>query len=215
MGASHGGLVALGFTIAMTALATLFVALRFWARKMTRFGLWWDDWLTVATLVCLYAVLILSGYAVYEGGIGKPIEQALAEQPNAIDKVLKFLFGFEFAYMFASPLMKLNVLAYYWRMFPNRRIKLGIWILTAVCGAWFVGVLVGNMVQCVPISHFWNLAGDGYCRFPASMYYVVVAIPNMVIDLLTVLLPIWEIWHLKLSFWRRVGVCAIFVLGGM
>lgn len=125
------------------------------------------------------------------------------------------LYGFEFAYLFASPLMKLTVLAYYWRMFPSRSIKLGIWILSAVCGVWFVCVLFGNLLECVPISHFWDLAGPGYCRFSATMYYVVVAIPNMVIDLLTVLLPIWEIWHLKLSLWKRIGVCAIFFLGGM
>lgn len=125
------------------------------------------------------------------------------------------LYGFEFAYLFASPLMKVTVLAYYWRMFPNRSIKLGIWILTATCGVWFICVLFGNLLECVPISRFWNLTGQGYCRFPTTMYYVVVAIPNMIIDLLTVLLPIWEIWHLKLSLWKRVGVCAIFFLGGM
>lgn len=86
---SHGGVVALGFTIAITAMSTLFIILRFWARKMTRFGLWWDDWLAIATLVCLYAVLILSSWAVYEGGIGKPITQAVTEQPAAVTELLK------------------------------------------------------------------------------------------------------------------------------
>lgn len=86
---SHGGLVALTFTIVMTAIATVFMALRFWSRKMTRFGLWLDDWLAIATLVCLYAVLILSIHAVYQGGIGKPITQAVTDQPDAVTEVLK------------------------------------------------------------------------------------------------------------------------------
>lgn len=111
--------------------------------------------------------------------------------------------------------MKLTVLAYYWRMFPSRSIRWGIQILTGVCVAWFVSILVANLVQCQPISRFWNLTGEGFCRFPAAMYSVGVAIPNSVIDFLTVLLPIYEVWHLKLSMWKRIGVCAIFGIGGM
>lgn len=86
---SHGGVVALSFTIVMTVVATLFIVLRFWSRRMTRFGLWWDDWFAIATLVCLYAVLVLSAYAVYVGGIGKPLTQALTDNPNAAVEVLK------------------------------------------------------------------------------------------------------------------------------
>lgn len=111
--------------------------------------------------------------------------------------------------------MKLTVLAYYWRMFPSRSIRWGIKILTGVCGVWFVCVVVGNLAECQPISRFWNLTGEGFCRFPAATYYVVVAIPNSIIDIFTVLLPIYEVWRLKLSFWKRVGVCTIFGIGGM
>lgn len=121
----------------------------------------------------------------------------------------------EWAYLVASPLMKLAVLAYYWRIFPGRSIRRGIWVITAACGVWFVAVLLGNVLQCVPISRFWNVTGPGHCRWPISLYYVVTAIPNIIIDLATVVLPLYEVWHLKLSFWKRVGVCAIFTVGGL
>lgn len=77
--ASPAGNWALGITVAVTLVATLFVALRFWARNTTRFGLWLDDWLALATLVVLYWVLIISAIAVDKGGIGKPIAQAMTE----------------------------------------------------------------------------------------------------------------------------------------
>lgn len=89
MAPSNGGVCALVFTIVLTVLSTLFIILRFWSRKMTRFGLWWDDWFALATLLCLYAVLILSVYAVYVGGIGKPIVQAVTDEPNAVTELLK------------------------------------------------------------------------------------------------------------------------------
>lgn len=113
--------------------------------------------------------------------------------------------------------MKVMVLAYYWRMFPGRNIRLAIWALTGVCGIWFIGTFFGNLLQCAPISKFWDLVGTqpGVCHFTASMYYVVVAIPNMIIDIVTVALPVYEIWNLKLALWKRIGVCVIFLLGGM
>lgn len=77
--ASPGGNWGLAVTIALTFLSTLFVVLRFWARNITRFGLWLDDWLALATLAVLYWVLIISAIAVDKGGLGKPIAQAMTE----------------------------------------------------------------------------------------------------------------------------------------
>lgn len=111
--------------------------------------------------------------------------------------------------------MKMTVLAYYWRIFPGRNIRWGIRILSGGCIVWFICVLVGNAVQCEPISKFWDINGVGFCRFPASLYAVIVAAPNSAIDILTVLLPIYEVWHLKLSLLKRIGVSAIFGIGGM
>lgn len=111
--------------------------------------------------------------------------------------------------------MKLTVLAYYWRMFPRKGMRLGIKILSAMCILWFITMVITNLLECQPISRFWNITGPGFCRFPAAMYYVGVAVPNTVIDIFTVLLPIYEVWHLKLSYWKRLGVCAVFGIGGM
>jgi hypothetical protein len=80
---STDGQISLGLSYFLTAFATLMVVLRFWARKLSRFGLGLDDWLALVTLFLLYFVLALSVVSVYEGGVGKPIAQALREQPMA------------------------------------------------------------------------------------------------------------------------------------
>ena len=80
---STEGQVSLGLSYFLTAFATLMVILRFWSRKISRFGMGLDDWLALVTLVILYFVLALSVVLVYEGGIGKPMSQALREQPMA------------------------------------------------------------------------------------------------------------------------------------
>lgn len=43
--------VIFGVASSMMALAVTAVAVRFWARWRTKTYLWWDDWLTLATLV--------------------------------------------------------------------------------------------------------------------------------------------------------------------
>lgn len=114
--------------------------------------------------------------------------------------------------------MKLSVLAYYWRMFPTRTMKKYIWLLTYTCGIWFVGVLIGNLVECQPISFFWNKlssSGNGVCHFRVEVYLIIVAAPNIVIDTLTIILPVYEVWHLQLERWKRIAVSGIFVVGGM
>lgn len=40
-----------GGTISLQVLSTLIVALRFLARRVSKAGLWWDDWLIVPALV--------------------------------------------------------------------------------------------------------------------------------------------------------------------
>lgn len=86
---STEGQVSLGFSYFLAVFSTLMVGLRFWSRKLSRFGIGLDDWLALATLVLLYFVLALSVVLVYEGGVGKPMSQAVREQPMAPVTALK------------------------------------------------------------------------------------------------------------------------------
>lgn len=80
---STEGHVSLGLSYFLTVVSTLMVILRFWCRKLSRFGIGLDDWLALATLVLLYFVLALSVVLVYEGGVGKSMSEAVREQPMA------------------------------------------------------------------------------------------------------------------------------------
>lgn len=88
-GPSDGALVGLGVTIGLTVLGTLFIALRFWSRFITRFGLWLDDWLALATLAVMYWALIISALATYAGALGKPIGEALAEDDTSVTTLMR------------------------------------------------------------------------------------------------------------------------------
>lgn len=41
----------IAITVSVTLAAGIFVALRFWARRMSRTGCRWDDWLMLAAVI--------------------------------------------------------------------------------------------------------------------------------------------------------------------
>lgn len=86
---STGGQVSLGLSYFLTVFSTMMMILRFWSRRLSRFGIGLDDWLALATLIMLYIVLGLSVALVYEGGVGKTMAQAVKEQPMSPVMALK------------------------------------------------------------------------------------------------------------------------------
>ena len=46
----------IGVSVAMIILSTLAVAFRFWSRKISTAGLWWDDWTILLALVSSFLI---------------------------------------------------------------------------------------------------------------------------------------------------------------
>lgn len=88
-GPAYGGVVGIIVTVVLTLISTAFVGLRFWSRGITKFGLWIDDWLALATLGTMFWALIISAMAVMNGGLGKPLVQAVTDDANAVTELLK------------------------------------------------------------------------------------------------------------------------------
>lgn len=75
-------------------------------------------------------------------------------------------------------------------------------------------MLVVNGLICRPITFFWEGVGDGTC-IAAADYYLAVAVINFAIDLLTLVLPVREVWRLHATFWRKLGLFGAFSVGSM
>jgi hypothetical protein len=104
---------------------------------------------------------------------------------------------------------------FYLRVLPSKIITRGGYTLAAICVAWFVAIEGLNLGTCQPVAFTWNrnIAG-GHCVTTRAAYISVGAI-NLVIDAATVCLPIREVTKLELSRRKKIGVFAVFLLGGM
>lgn len=68
--------------------------------------------------------------------------------------------------------------------------------------------------NCVPIAASWdlNLAATGKCVDKKS-FYVGGSVPNVITDLILVIMPLPYVWELHASLAQRIVLAAIFALG--
>lgn len=52
------------------------------------------------------------------------------------------MFYGQFIYAFSSPAIKLSLLVFYWKIFPTRTVRNGVYFLSFCCIGWFIGTMV-------------------------------------------------------------------------
>lgn len=88
MGPNNSGYLLLP-TLALTVLAILFVALRFWARRLRNFAPGADDYLALAALVLQCGITVIAICAVVYGGVGQNVDTALKNNATGIQTMFK------------------------------------------------------------------------------------------------------------------------------
>ncbi|TDZ21564.1 Satratoxin biosynthesis SC1 cluster protein 4 [Colletotrichum orbiculare MAFF 240422] len=203
--------------VVLAVIATVTCGGRFWARKLTGMNWGLDDWLALASLVVNHAFCAITIQATIYGGLGRSIVVVMAEDPLQVVTFLKCVVAAEFCYGFSSPLIKLSLLAFYWRVFPTQFMMRGIWMLSAACVAWGLAIFITNCLQCRPLKYTWEQTtnpGSGTC-IDLILYFVGNSIANSLIDALTLVLPIRETLKLQVSSHKKVGICCVFGLGSI
>ncbi|RYP19387.1 hypothetical protein DL765_003360 [Monosporascus sp. GIB2] len=199
-------------------LASVIVVLRFWARRLPRLPFGLDDYLCLAALITHHVLMAGSCVGVLGGGIGRDMRITATEDPYSVVILFQSLFVGEIAYTYSSPLIKLSVLAFYWRIFPTRTVKLGCKILGSMCIAWCIAITILDFVQCRPLKAFWftelQALPTTKCLDPI-LCFLGNSIANTIIDFFTLTLPIHEVTKLHTTTRRKINICCVFLLGGI
>ncbi|PVH91870.1 hypothetical protein DM02DRAFT_544937 [Periconia macrospinosa] len=176
-------------------LATLAVVLRFIARKIARAGIWYDDWLAFAGLVCC------------DKNPEPILESTLLE--NA-----KTVYVAELFYYITQSTLKFSILAFYWRLFNIPSIRVPIYCIASFVLAWFVASILVTAFQCVPIASLWTpaLRASAKCVELAPFFFGT-SIANILADLFLLILPVPYVWRLKITVTQKFFVIVFFLLG--
>ncbi|KAI3573011.1 hypothetical protein IWW34DRAFT_888009 [Fusarium oxysporum f. sp. albedinis] len=195
------------------------ICLRITSRRLVQNQLWWDDWLIVVSLLFSAGFMFdVTCYMTTRGGFGKHI---WAAPLDGLEVYFHGLFIAEYLYTMSIVLVKWSILALYWRIFGSvRSTRLPICILFGIISAWGIAVILVSTFQCLPVSAFWlRFDPNGgsemtyECPVNVRMFFIANAIPNIITDILILLVPVPGIWSLQLRTAKKIAVLGIFALG--
>ncbi|PVH94317.1 hypothetical protein DM02DRAFT_539750 [Periconia macrospinosa] len=178
-------------------LAMLAVILRFTARKTSKSGIWYDDWLACAGLV-------------YDSAIrGEPIPE------STLLANVKAIYVAELSYYITQICLKLSILAFYWRLFKVPSIYVPIYLTTGFVVAWFIASILVTAFQCILVASLWTpaLRSSAKCVELAPFFFGT-SMPNILADLFLLVLPAPYVWGLKISMIQKIFVMGFLLLGG-
>lgn len=115
--------------------------------------------------------------------------------------------------MIIVPFIKCSILCLYLRIFTvASRTRIAIWAVGCFVVAFHVSGLFASIFICSPIRRFWDPSVKGTC-IKGYRLGVVSATQGAVTDVIILLLPVAEVWKLKMPLNQRLGLLAIFATG--
>ncbi|KAL9113461.1 MAG: hypothetical protein Q9227_002502 [Pyrenula ochraceoflavens] len=134
----------------------------------------------------------------------------------------KYLFKWSsasgFCYTIVITLAKCSVLCLYIRIFRVKGTFIRLCYLTiAVHVAWCVASVLIGALRCIPVKDGWTFDPKNKNTRCVNLQDFLLAnsIPNIILDVVIIILPMKMIWNLQLSKPRRIGICVAFCLGLM
>ncbi|KAI1179754.1 hypothetical protein F4777DRAFT_531835 [Nemania sp. FL0916] len=207
--------LAVGVTIAILGVIT--VGLRFYIRHQKRAGFKWDDWLILASLLLTLTTDILVVHSNSGSLAGKEAAAEPSLDGSSPSDVIsnKFNFAATVLYFSVTCTTKLSILLLYNRLFSvSDTFRRRLIILCVVVSLYWVGSTLADVLNCIPLYHFWinDLDDPKYC-FDFNIFWFVTGIVEVVIDVFILLLPIGVVTKLQLSVKRKFAVGSVFAFG--
>jgi hypothetical protein len=203
----HGPAI-LAIQVVMILLTVTSVALRFLARHLGTAKLWLDDWTILVAAFFSLGINIINIIGV-QYGMGKHFIYV----SDYGRRYLQTFYAIEVTYTLTLAMVKLGVLLMYKRLFGiDRKFSIAVNLTMGLVVCWWIAVTITTLLQCQPIQKLWDYRIEGHC-FDIMTFFEASAIPNIITDVIILLLPQPIIWKLRLDWSTRFGVCAIFLLG--
>ncbi|KAL6706705.1 hypothetical protein ACN47E_005247 [Coniothyrium glycines] len=210
MGVPDNGPLIVGITWWLTFFCGGFLGLRLYAKLSRKQGLWWDDYILIASWIFLLIETIITQ-------IGQQLGFGKRTIDIPVQNLLRIAIGTQVASSiscFASTLSK---------------ISFGVTLLRLTSGPtrWFVWFCITTLflimlpsafityIRCTPLEKAWNPSVEGTCWPTRSLvgYGYFNAAWCAAADFALALIPWKLIWGLQLKFREKIGVSIAMSLG--
>lgn len=204
-----------GYKVVAATVVALFlsfaaVIMRFIARRYQGMRTYWEDWFIYAGLVCKLGIDV-GGIMLLNNGLGKHLDTL---SPDQMITFAKTQYSGSFLYPACITFVKLSILMQYRRLFSHhsRNFHWQINVLITIVAVWGAGIILTAFFLCVPMEKNWHPMVKGTC-IPILPFYYGLQIPNIITDVLIIVVPIREVMRLQLNKKLKTGAVTMFALG--
>ncbi|KAJ9137088.1 CFEM domain-containing protein [Pleurostoma richardsiae] len=179
---------------------------------VAKVGLGWDDWAVLTTFFSGLPSTIVATRGTIPNGLGRDIWTLTFGQ---ITRFGEFFYIMTVLYFLQVTLLKMALLFFYLKIFPDRLIKRLLWgtiAFNAVFGALFV---VLGIFQCQPVSFVWTKwdgEHQGKCLSINGIAWANAAV-SIVLDFWMLAIPLSQLRKLHMHWKKKAGVGLMFCVG--
>lgn len=151
----------------------------------------------------------------YFGGVGYHIPYLERFRPDAVVIWGKYLVAISSLYFWTVNIPKIAILALYHRLFPNKTIRRTVYLLVGALVVQTLATGTTAFAACRPFAANWDPKIPGsYCIDKEGLFRWA-SFPNIITDIIILVLPMRTIWHLQTSRRLKFGLIATFAVGSL
>ncbi|KAF1955429.1 integral membrane protein [Byssothecium circinans] len=212
--AADRGPVLIGISILFLVIDTAIVALRFWSVRLIRksaTSVTLDDAVLLGAWLFNIGLCIVGFLVVQHGGSGRRAAWVLQTDPSKMIWWYKLVLATEWLCSPAIALPKISVLLLYLRIFTDKASRIISHALIYILIAYVVAYSIATGLQCIPLSYQWDPTIPGGRCFNVGLFWKSLSFPNIITDVIILVLPLPMIFKLQLSNGQKVGILAVFL----
>lgn len=127
----------------------------------------------------------------------------------------KYLVAISTLYFAGVNIPKLAILALYHRLFPNRSNRYIIYALMGILIGLTISTVVTALVACIPFAANWDPTLPGARCINKEAFFRWGSLPNIVTDVVMLVLPMRIVWNLHTTTRLKVGLTITFMFGSL
>jgi len=127
----------------------------------------------------------------------------------------KYLVAISILYFGSVNIPKIAILALYHRLFPNKNIRLVVRITAGILVGLTISTVITGLVSCRPFAANWNPRLPAAHCIDKEAFFRYGSIPNILTDMVILILPVRIVWNLHMSTRLKIGLTATFIVGSL
>ena len=100
------------------------------------------------------------------------------------------------------------------RIFITRKFRVTAQILGGIVMTWWLASILGYFCMCTPINANWDPSVHGRCG-DEYVFTLAMPLPWVLTDFAILVAPIPVVRGLQLPLGEKIGICALFLTGGL